>query len=132
MLTNTALECEHPHPCRFRAYRHQDRGWGELAFEYRWDSTRGGKSEDGLGNPDLAHCHIYEVAYYAGNNGRYLEEWYIPSNPPFAEWRFRHPTDGRTGPVGCEYFPATQGWAWDRHKLGGKFILPTLNTVFTI
>ena len=26
--------------------------------------------------------------------------------------------------MGLERFAATQGWAWDRHKLGGKLVLP--------
>lgn len=122
----------HPHPCNFRLHRHQDRGWGELAFEYRWDSTSGCKAEDGLGNPDLEHCYLYEMTCYEGNMGRFEDGFYRPCEPPFLAWRFREPTDGRTGPVGYERFVATQGWAWDRHKLGGRLIVPDEAGIFTI
>jgi hypothetical protein len=48
-----------------------------------------------------------------------------PPDPPFAGWQLRDPTDGRTGPVGLECFPASQGWAWDRHKLAGALVIPS-------
>jgi hypothetical protein len=122
----------HSHPCNFRLHRHQDRGWGEIAFEYRWDSTSALKAEDALGNPDLSHCFLYELTHYEIESGTLSEGYFIPSCPPFDNWRFRHPTDGRTGPVGCECFAATQGWAWDRHKLGGRLIVPEPTSVYTI
>ena len=122
----------HPHPCRFRLHRQRDRGWGEMAFEYRWDSTSGSKADDGLGNFDLAHCALYEFTTYAGNRGTWREGFFLPPDPPFPGWRFRDPTDGRSGPVGAECFLASQGWAWDRHKLGGKFAFPNEPAAFTI
>lgn len=125
---------DHAHPCGFRLHRRFDRGWGEMAFEYRWDSTSGLKAADGVGNPDLDHCSLYERTTYAGNAGAYADGWYLPPEPPFVGWRFRDPTDGRTGPVGLECFPASQGWAWDRHKVGGRLVVPTdpalLNHIF--
>src|SRR5262249_37182357 len=46
---------------------------------------------------------------------------------------FRDPTDGRSGPVGLECFPASQGWAWDRHKLAGALVIPpTVGDEYTI
>jgi hypothetical protein len=126
------LPLNHPHPCNFRLCRHQDRGWGELALEYRWDSTSGLKAEDSVGNPDLSHCFLYEMTHYEANNGTMTEGFFLPSCPPFQNWKFRHPTDGRTGPVGYECFDATQGWAWDRHKLGGRLLLPTTPDLYTI
>ncbi len=114
----------HFHPCDFRCHRFFDRGWGEAAFEYRWDSTSGVKAEDGLGNPDLEHCFLYELTTYDENEGDSHEGFLYPPDPPFADWKFRNPTDGRTASVGQEYFPATQGWAWDRHKLGGSLVIP--------
>jgi hypothetical protein len=126
------LTLDHAHPCNFRLGRHQDRGWGELAVEYRWDSTSGLKAEDSMGNPDLSHCFLYELTHYEINNGTLTEGCFLPCCPPFENWRFRHPTDGRTGPVGYECFAATQGWAWDRHKLGGRLLLPDTPSVTTI
>ena len=114
----------HSHPCSFRLARVLDRGWGELAFEYRWHSTSGVTDADGIGCPDLAHCSLYEVTSYAGNVGAYAEGYYFPPNPPFVGWKFRDPTDGRTAPVALGCFPASQGWAWDRHKLGGSLRIP--------
>jgi len=113
----------HAHPCNYRRQRHFDRGWGEIAFEYRWDATggEGGATDDVTA---LAHCHIYEVTHYSGNVGRWSDGRYHPPDPPFAGWRLRDPTDGRTGPVGLECFPASQGWAWDRHKLAGALVIP--------
>ena len=43
-----------------------DKGWGEMAFEYRWDSSSGRKAQDG-GNPDLSPCSLYEITTYADN-----------------------------------------------------------------
>jgi hypothetical protein len=113
---------DHSHPCNFHLARHFDRGWGEIAFEYRWESSGGPAQEDG--SLDLAHCLLYEVTTYAGNPGSYADGWYYPPDPPFIGWAFRDPTDGRTGPVGMECFPAAQGWAWDRHKIGGRLRPP--------
>jgi hypothetical protein len=115
----------HPHPCNFRLHRHLDRGWGEIAFEYRWDSTPEGEAPAAEGGLDLAHCHLYERTHYSGNRGQYADGWYYPEDPPFIGWKFRDPTDGRTGPVGLECFPASAGWAWDRHKIGGRIVVPT-------
>lgn len=103
-----------------------------LAFEYRWDSTSGCKAEDGIGNPDLEHCYLYEMTSYEGSGGTFANGFYFPCNPPFEAWKFREPTDGRTGPVGYERFVATQGWAWDRHKLGGRLIVPDPPAAFSI
>ena len=120
--SNTQIgTADHPHPCNFRLHRKFDRGWGELAFEYRWDSTSGVKTEDGIGNPDIAHCLLFELTSYAGNVGTWEGGSYAP-NHPFLDWRFRDPTDGRNAEVGMESFPADQGWAWDRHKLGGRLL----------
>ncbi len=121
LIPITAPHPPHPHPCNFRLHRSFDRGWGEMAFEYRWDSTSGLKSEDGIGSPDLSRCFLYEMTTYSDNSGSWEEGCFIPELP-FEGWRFRDPTDGRTGSVGMETFPADQGWAWDRHKLGGKFL----------
>lgn len=122
----------HAHPCNFRKHRRRDRGWGELAFEYRWDSTSGCKSEDGVGCPDLEHCRLYEITSYTGCLGTYEGGFFHPPDPPFIDWRFRDPTDGRTEPVGYECFIASQGWAWDRHKLGGRLIIPKIERDYTI
>lgn len=122
----------HFHPCNFRYHRFVDRGWGEAAFEYRWDSTSGVKAEDGIGNPDLEHCFLYEMTSYQENEGVYREGFLHPPAPPFVDWKFRVPTDGRTGPVGQECFCATQGWAWDRHKLAGRLIIPERQKAYTI
>jgi hypothetical protein len=120
----------HPHPCGFRLARHFDRGWGEAAFEYRWDSTSGVKVD--LANPDLDDCRIYELIRYESGTGVDEEGWYLPPDPPFNGWRFRNPTDGRTAPVGLECFPATQGWAWDRHKLLGRLTIPPVRREYVI
>ena len=96
-----------------------------MAFEYRWDSTSGIKNADGIGVPDLEHCALYEMTTYAANVGTWRDGFYFPPDPPFPNWKFRDPTDGRDGPVGLECFPASQGWAWDRHKINGAFVLPT-------
>jgi hypothetical protein len=109
----------HPHPCRFRLHRVLDRGWGEIACEYRWDSSSGIESMDDAGLPDLEHCFLYEFTTYEP----VPSGWFIPPNPPFLGWRFRDPTDGRRGPVGLERFSAAQGWAWDRHKFAGPLTL---------
>lgn len=114
----------HPHPCRFRMHGYRDRGWGELAFEYRWEPTQKNQADEKPGIEELTYCYIYEVTEYGENEGRFIKGWFYPPAPPFIAWQFRHPTDGRTAPVGMEYFPATQGWAWDRHKLGGKLAIP--------
>src|SRR5262249_20414274 len=89
-----------------------------------WDSASGVKAEDSLGNPDLSHCYLYEMTRYESKDGALTGGFFVPCNPPFENWKFREPTDGRTGPVGYERFVATQGWAWDRHKLGGRLIVP--------
>lgn len=114
---------EHPHPCEFRLLRTLDKGWGEMAFEYGWNSDSGIKEPDGS-TPDLAHCFLYEVTTYAGNTGRYQEGYLFPPDPPFMDWKFRDPTDGRNAPVALGRFSAVQGWAWDRHKLGGRLLIP--------
>ena len=117
---------EHAHPCNFRLHRRLDRGWGEMAFEYRWDSTSGRKAEDEIEVPDLEHCRLYEMTTYSTtfNAGEWREGYFLPPAPPFPEWKFRDPTDGRTGPVGLECFPASQGWAWDRHTRRGRLVIP--------
>lgn len=114
----------HAHPCGFHLVGRLDRGWGESAFEYRWNSTDSPRETDRPGLPELAHCMLYELTRYDDNDGRYNDEWLFPPDPPFVGWRFRNPTDGRTGPVGMERFSAAQGWAWDRHKLGGRLVVP--------
>ena len=111
-----------PHPCRFRLSRSIDRGWGELAFEYVWDSTSGEREPEGT-LPDLAACFLYEFTTYGGNAGKRDGDRLIPPCPPFDGWTFRDPTDGRIGQVGMERFAASQGWAWDRHKLGGTLLV---------
>jgi hypothetical protein len=118
------MPAEHPHPCNFSLLRHLDRGWGEIAFEYRWDSTSGEKDPASRGTPDLGHCHLYELTRYSGTLGQHVAGWFCPADPPFIGWKFRDPTDGRSGPVGLECFPASQGWAWDRHKIGGPIRVP--------
>lgn len=122
----------HFHPCNFRCHRFYDQGWGEAAFEYRWDSTSGVKAEDGVGNPDLHHCFLYELTTYEENEGFYHGGFLHPPSPPFINWQFRDPTDGRSGPVGQECFVATQGWAWDRHKLGGRLLIPQERNSYSI
>jgi hypothetical protein len=106
---------DHPHPSDFHLSRWLDRGWGELACEYRWRADSGDVSE-------LDHCRIYELIRYeqpVDESGGFLAP-----NPPFIDWWFRNPTDGRTAPVGLECFPASQGWAWDRHKMLGRLQIP--------
>ncbi len=136
---------DHAHPCNFRLVRALDRGWGEMAFEYHWDSTSGLQGEDGQSNPDLNACTLYEYTTYPPgaaadisgllpanhaaqhtrvNQGRHDAGWYYPSDPPFAAWKFRDPTDGRTAPVALGCFSAINGWAWDRHKLAGRLDVP--------
>lgn len=117
----------HPHPVDFRLTRILDRGWGEMAFEYQWNSTSGLKGEDRLTNPDLDSCMLYEMTSYAGNEGTYQDGYFLPPSPPFMGWRFREPTDGRNAPVALGCFAASQGWAWDRHKLGGALSIPDSN-----
>lgn len=103
------MPAAHLHPCNFHLHRYLDRGWGEIAFEYRWDSTSGEKEPASGQTPDLAHCHLYELTHYSGSGGRSVEGWFYPPDPPFVGWKFRDPTDGRNGPVGLECFPASQG-----------------------
>lgn len=114
---------DHPHPCSFRLTRWMDRGWGELACEYRWDATEG--SVEGL-----ERCQLYELIRYADTS----EEpgWFFAADPPFVGWRFRNPTDGRTAPVGLECFPASWGYAWDRHKMLGRLALPAESREYVI
>ena len=114
----------HPHPCNFRFVQKRDTGWGEMAFAYCWDSTSGQWEEEGYSLPDLAHCVLYEVTSYADNVGRYADGWFYPPSPPFLDWKFRDPTDGRTAPVGMECFPASNARAWDRHKRPGRLLIP--------
>lgn len=121
----------HAHPSNFRVHRVLDRGWGELAFEYRWDSTGGLPEESGC-LPDLSDCFLYEITTYAENEGERRDGYLFPPDPPFVEWKFRDPTDGRSAPVGLERFSAAQGWAWDRHKLAGALILPPCQRLYTI
>lgn len=123
-LPNTVHSREHPHPCRFVLSRWIDRGWGELACEYRWESTLGEIEE-------LAHCRIFETIRYT-EEGRETHGWYAAPDPPFVDWWFRDPTDGRLEVVGLEYFPATQGAAWDRHKLLGPLRVPDVEEFFAI
>lgn len=118
---------DHAHPCNFRCSRHYDRGWGEIAFEYRWDAT---PVPDGAAG-DLTHCYLYEFTTY-GHGDRCGGERYMPPDPPFLGWTFRNPTDGRFGPVGLERFAASQGWAWDRHKLGGRLLVLPATGMYTI
>ena len=122
----------HAHPRNFRLHRRLDRGWGEMAFEYRWDSTSGRKAEDEIEVPDLEHCRLYEMTTYAANAGEWRDGYFHPPDPPFPDWQFRDPTDGRTGPVGLECFPASQGWAWDRHTRRGRFAIPPEPAEYTI
>jgi hypothetical protein len=117
-------ESGHAHPTEFHLARWLDRGWGELACEYRWSSTIGEVC-------DLEHCRIYEVIRYK-DNGLTESGWHTAPNPPFVDWRFRNPTDGRSAPVGLECFPASQGWAWDRHKLFGRLELPQHPAVYNV
>lgn len=130
-MPHSATDC--PHPYDFRLTRVLDRGWGEIAFEYRWNSTSSQLNDiDGSDNSNniplyalnLKHCFLYELTTYTGNLGTYQDSFFSPPNPPFADWRFRDPTDGRTAPVALGYFAASQGWAWDRHKLGGRLVIP--------
>jgi hypothetical protein len=72
---------DHPHPRNFRLARHFDRGWGEIAFKYRWDSDSGLKSDAGCDELDLGHCFLYEVTTYAGNAGSYREGWVLSTRP---------------------------------------------------
>ena len=123
---------DHPHPCNFRLHRKLDRGWGEMAFEYRWDSTSGRGAGDGGDVPDLAHCRLYEMATYTANVGTWRDGYFLPPDPPFPDWQFRDPTDGRTGPVGMECFPASQGWAWDRHTRRGRLVIPEESGAYAI
>jgi DNA-binding transcriptional MerR regulator len=122
----------HAHPRNFSLVRHIDRGWGELAFEYWWETSDGSKPNEAGELESLAHCVLYEVTTYAGNDGQYVDGWYIPPEPPFAGWKFRDPTDGRTAEVGQECFVATHGEAWDRHKIAGSLLPPVEPAVFTI
>ena len=59
------------------------------------------------------------------NAGEWRGGYFLPPDPPFPDWKFRDPTDGRTGPVGLECFPASQGWAWDRHTRRGRLVIPS-------
>jgi DNA-binding transcriptional MerR regulator len=121
----------HAHPRNFALARHIDRGWGELAFEYWWEASDGSSPGDSGELDSLSHCVLYEVTGYAGNEGAYTDGWYIPPEPPFAGWRFRDPTDGRTAEVGMECFVATHGRAWDRHKIGGRLLPPVEPATFS-
>ena len=107
-----------------------------MAFEYRWNSTSNYAGDNSanvtsninaVGDLDLEHCFLYELTTYADNKGTYRNGYFTPPNPPFAEWWFRDPTDGRTAPVALGYFAASQGWAWDRHKRHGKLIIPDVS-----
>lgn len=122
----------HAHPCNFSLVRHIDRGWGELAFEYWWEASDGSSPDEAGELTSLSHCLLYEVTTYAGNVGKYVEGWFVPPEPPFAGWKFRDPTDGRTAEVGMECFVATHGDAWDRHKVGGRLLPPVEPAAFTI
>src|SRR5437879_1667535 len=102
----------HPHPSNFRICRFLDRGWGEIAFQYRWDSTGGShRGTDGT-LPDLDHCSVNEFTVYcagdlragARTDGSPEPGWFQPPDPPFSGWRFRNPTDGRYCDVGLESF----------------------------
>ncbi len=132
----TRPDAAHPHPCNFRLHRKLDRGWGEMAFEYRWDSDSGSRAGDDLSVPDLEHCRLYEMTVYSSlaskNAGTWRDGYFHPLDPPFPGWQFRDPTDGRTGPVGLECFPASQGWAWDRHTRRGRLIIPQESGVYEI
>ncbi len=107
-----------------------------MAFEYRWNSTsypsndtasRDNSNTTPADILDLEHCFLYELTTYADNKGTYRNGYFTPPNPPFAEWWFRDPTDGRTAPVALGYFAASPGWAWDRHKLHGKLVIPDVS-----
>lgn len=121
----------HAHPRGFHLVRHIDRGWGEIGFEYRWESSDGSAPDQAGELTSLESCVLYEVTTYAGNDGTFEDGWFIPPDPPFAGWRFRDPTDGRTAEVGMECFVATHGQAWDRHKIGGRLLPPAEEAVFT-
>ncbi len=122
------IERSHPHPCNFRILRYLDRGWGEIAFEYEWDSSSTSVRDYGGLVPGLDHCSVYEFTTYRpglGDEGDETEPgWFVAPDPPFAGWRFRDPTDGRFCHVGLESFSAAQGHGWDRHKLAGSLVLP--------
>lgn len=122
----------HAHPSNYSLVRHIDRGWGELAFEYWWEASDGSPPNEAGELASLSQCLLYEVTTYAGNAGQYVDGWYIPPEPPFAGWKFRDPTDGRTAEVGMECFVATHGDAWDRHKVGGRLLPPVEADAFTI
>jgi hypothetical protein len=117
-------EVSHPHPCNFHLARWIDRGWGEMACEYRWAAS----ATDLM---HLDHCRVYEVIRY-GSAPSDRAGWHTPPSPPFEGWEFRNPTDGRTARVGLECFSASQGWAWDRHKLLGRLSIPVASCVYTI
>lgn len=113
---------DHAHPCNFRLSRWIDRGWGELACEYRWNSTRNPQACDSY--PELERCFLFEVTTYHSEEGTQEGEWLTFDAPPFAGWAFRNPTDGRRCIAGQERFSASAGSAWDRHKLAGRLRLP--------
>lgn len=115
---------DHAHPCNFRVTRILDRGWGELAILYQWDSSSGNLD-------DLRYCSLFELTHYEGNQGTNKAGFFNPPEPPCMGWSFRTPTDGRTAPIALGCFTATEGWAWDRHKLPGR-LLVLANLDFTL
>jgi len=130
-MTHTSkIAC--PHPVNFRLTRVLDRGWGEMACEYSWKSSHGGLGENGAGLPDLEQCSIHEITTYQDVISKSPNGWFTPPDPPFDGWRFRNPTDGRCLIVGLESFSASQGRAWDRHKLAGPLKLPRCPGIWTI
>ena len=128
--SKSTLPKDHAHPCDFHLHRWIDRGWGEIACEYRWHSTA--TCAPGSSYPELEHCLLFEYTTYHAELGRQTDLWLQFDTAPFTNWKFRNPTDGRNLIVGKECFPATQGWAWDRHKIGGKFEIPTQHNVYEI
>lgn len=126
---SVALTQPHTHPCNFHlsSYGANSRQLpkGQIQFWYDWDSTSGVKGPDGVSNPDLGHCTIYEIVSYVGNAGSYLPGVYYPPDPPFASWVFNNPTNTSQ--------PATAGRLLDTHVNPGtgNFNVPLYYTYST-
>ncbi len=127
---NVSSTSDHAHPCDFRLSRWIDRGWGEVACEYRWRSTLNPQACDSY--PEMERCFLFEVTTYYSEEGVQAQEWLRFDAPPFTGWAFRNPTDGRQCIVGQERFSASTGWAWDRHKLGGRLPIPEREARYAI
>lgn len=125
----------HPHPCNWHRDPDflEDATYGTLKFQYQWDSTSGVKGTDGITNPDLQNCYIYEFVTYTGD-GSDVNGYFIPTNPPYNGWWFRSPTDSRIPPG----TPAQADWgkAQDTHKWGAAmypfsaFNVPLINVMW--